>query len=148
MQVFLHRLFTFRGFLLYSLLKVLIMETLGNAYYHTGLREAREGHYEKAFDAYSLAFLIRRGETCPTLEFISFYRYQLLSYLKGKCSFILSLPEGDMITDLIEDEYRSFVESMSSSPFCITGDGRRNLLESVKIVFPCLFDTEGGENAL
>ena len=124
------------------------METLGNVYYRTGLKEARAGNYEKAFDAYSLAFLIRKGETSPALEFISFYRYQLLAYLKGKCSFILSLPEGDMITDLICDEYRSFADSIASSPFCITGDGRQNLLESVKIVFPCLIDTGEEEDAL
>ncbi len=124
------------------------METIGSTYYRTGINEARKGNFEKAFDAYSLAFLIRKGKTKPSLEFISFYRYQLFSYLKGKCSFILSLPEGDMITDLICDEYQDFLDSLAESPFCITGDGKKNLLESVRIVFPCLFDTEDDESAL
>ena len=117
--------------------------TMSIVLYKQGSRKARMLCYEDAFEDYVDAFLPRISGVEPTLEFVSFYRYQLAQYLRAKPVFTLSLPEGDMISDLIADAYKSFLDAVDSSPFNITGEGRKNLLESVKIVFPWHNDTEG-----
>ena len=116
--------------------------------YKEGSREARMNDRAAAFESYVSAFISRLGGVELTLEFVTFYRYQLLSYLKAKPVFILSLPEGDMISDLIKDSYESFLSALESSPFNITGEGKRNLLESVRIAFPWQNDTEEEEDIL
>ena len=111
--------------------------------YREGSAEARRNDRKAAFESYVDAFLSRLDGIELTLEFVMFYRYQLRLYLNAKPVFTLSLPEGDMISDLIADAYKSFLDAVDSSPFNITGEGRKNLLESVKIVFPWHNDTEG-----
>ena len=118
------------------------MDALSIAYIRKGNLEAKAKNYREAFEDYAASLLSRLSGIDMTLEFVAFYRYQLLSYLKAKPVFTLSLPEGDMISDLIADAYRSFLEAVDSSPFNISGEGRKNLLESVKIVFPWQNDTE------
>ena len=110
--------------------------TMSIVLYKQGGRKARMLCYEDAFEDYVDAFLPRIRGVEPTLEFVSFYRYQLAQYLRAKPVFTLSLPEGDMISDLIKDAYDSFLSAMEASPFNITGEGRANLLESVRIAFP------------
>ena len=116
--------------------------------YKEGSREARMKDLRAAFESYAEAFLSRLSGVDLTLEFVTFYRYQLLMYLKAKPVFILSLPEGDMISDLIRESYESFLEALESSPFNVTGEGKRNLLESVRIQFPWQSDTDGNEDIL
>ena len=118
------------------------MNGLSVVYIKRGNAEAKARKYRAAFEDYASSLLSRiSGDIDMTLEFVAFYRYQLLSYLRAKPVFTLSLPEGDMITDLIVDSYKSFLEAVDSSPFNITGEGRKHLLESVKIVFPWQNDT-------
>ena len=119
------------------------MNGLSVVYIKRGNAEAKARKYREAFEDYTASLLPRLSGIEMTLEFVAFYRYQLLSYLKAKPVFTLSLPEGDMISDLIADAYKSFLDAVDSSPFNITGEGRKNLLESVKIVFPWHNDTEG-----
>ena len=116
--------------------------TLSIITYKEGTAEARRNEKRAAFESYVNAFLSRLDGIELTLEFVSFYRYQLLSYLKAKPVFILSLPEGDMISDLIKDSYELFLSALEASPFNVTGEGRKHLLESVSIVFPWQNDTE------
>lgn len=116
--------------------------TMSIVLYKQGGRKARMLCYEDAFEDYVDAFLPRISGVEPTLEFVSFYRYQLAQYLRAKPVFTLSLPEGDMISDLIKDAYDSFLSAMEASPFNITGKGRANLLESVRIAFPWQNDPE------
>lgn len=119
------------------------MDALSITYIRRGNLEAKARKYREAFEDYTASLLPRLSGIEMTLGFVAFYRYQLLSYLKAKPVFTLSLPEGDMISDLIADAYKSFLDAVDSSPFNITGEGRKNLLESVKIVFPWHNDTEG-----
>ena len=116
--------------------------------YKEGNREARRNELDAAFESYVDAFLSRLSGIDMTLEFVSFYRYQLMSYLKAKPVFILSLPEGDMISDLILQSYEDFLSAVDASPFNITGEGRLNLLESVRIAFPWQSDTDGEKDIL
>ena len=115
--------------------------------YKEGNRKARLLRYQDAFEDYVEVFLPRIKGVEFTIEFVSFYRYQLWRYLKAKPVFTLSLPEGDMISDLIKDSYDSFLFDMEASPFNITGEGRLNLLESVKIVFPWQDDPDSVPDA-
>ena len=112
------------------------MDALSITYIRRGNLEAKARKYREAFEDYTASLLPRLSGVEMTLEFVAFYRYQLLSYLKAKPVFTLSLPEGDMISDLIKDAYDSFLSAMEASPFNITGEGRANLLESVRIAFP------------
>lgn len=115
--------------------------------YKEGNRKARLLRYQDAFEDYVEVFLPRIKGVEFTIEFVSFYRYQLWRYLEAKPVFTLSLPEGDMISDLIKDSYDSFLFDMEASPFNITGEGRLNLLESVKIVFPWQDDPDSVPDA-
>ncbi len=115
--------------------------------YKEGNRKARMLSYSQAFEDYVDAFLPRLSGVEYTVEFVSFYRYQLAMYLKSKPVFTLSLPEGDMISDLIKDAYDDFLHDLESSPFNITGEGRTNLLESVKICFPWQNDPDSVSDA-
>lgn len=117
-------------------------ETMSLVLYKEAGKAARNASYETAFNEYAEVFLRRLHITEITLEFVSFYRYQLAVYLRSKPVFTLSLPEGDMISDLIKDAYDSFISSLDASPFNITGDGRRNLLESMRICFPWQSDPD------
>ena len=85
--------------------------------YKEGNRKARLLRYQDAFEDYVEVFLPRIKGVEFTIEFVSFYRYQLWRYLKAKPVFTLSLPEGDMISDLIKDSYDSFLFDMEASPF-------------------------------
>lgn len=105
-------------------------------YYKKGLAEAEEDA-EQSFEDFCYAFLQRiTSEIQQTNEFVSFYRYQLRTYLRGKAFNRLSLAEGDMVSDLIVDYYSEFLDLMEDSPFNITQEGRKNLLEHVDIIFP------------
>ena len=117
-------------------------KTMSIVLYKEAGKAARRASYEDAFEDYAEAFLSRLDLREITLEFVSFYRYQLAVYLRSKPVFTLSLPEGDMISDLIKDAYDSFVKALNDSPFNVTGEGRRNLLESVKICFPWQSDPD------
>lgn len=123
-------------------------KTMSLVLYKEGNRKARMLSYADALDDYVEAFLPRLRNVEFTAEFVSFYRYQLLRYLASKPVFTLSLPEGDMISDLIKDAYDSFMDAMEDSPFNITGEGRANLLESVKICFPWQNDPDSLSDAL
>ncbi|MBO8437245.1 MAG: hypothetical protein IAA97_09775 [Spirochaetes bacterium] len=122
--------------------------TMSLVLYKDGNRKAKLLDYNEAFEDYVAAFLHRIKGVDLTIEFVSFYRYQLWRYLRAKPVFTLSLPEGDMISDLIKDSYDSFLSDMEASPFNITGEGRANLLESVKIVFPWQDDPDSAFDAL
>ena len=102
-------------------------KTMSIVLYKEAGKAARRASYEDAFEDYAEAFLSRLDLREITLEFVSFYRYQLAVYLRSKPVFTLSLPEGDMISDLIKDAYDSFVKALNDSPFNVTGEGRRNL---------------------
>ena len=121
---------------------------LSIVYYRKGLAEVREKEPDKAFDDFCNAFLQRLTGVDLTLEFVTFYRYQLQAYLKAKPVFTLSLPEGDMISELIADTYRTFLDDIDSSPFNVTGSGRKNLLFDIDIVFPWQKDTDGRDKVL
>ncbi len=122
-------------------------KTLSLILYRQGGNKAREKSYRAAFEDYAEAFLSRLSGIELDAEFVMFYRYQLLSYLRAKPVFTLSLPEGDMISDLIKDAYEGFLDAIDRSPFNITGEGRMNLLGSVRIAFPWQNDADDEANA-
>lgn len=99
------------------------------------------GDVLNAFDLYCDALLDRLSLNHSCLDFLLFYRSQLIKYLKEKKSFFLSLPEGDMISDLIYSAYEDFLSSCRNNPFIKTDRGRFRLLMSVKIIFPVQNDT-------
>ncbi len=111
-------------------------------FYDRANRMSREGRLEEAVDDYCCAFLDRIDDLACSIEFILFYKLQLSRYFSNKKKCFLSLPEGDMVSDLIKESYDEFVSDMESSPFNVTSSGRKRLLENVKIVFPVQNDTE------
>ncbi len=104
-------------------------------------RRMRKGDVIDAFDLYCDALIDRLSVENTCVDFLCFYRSQLVKYLKEKKSFFLSLAEGDMISDLIYSTYEEFLSSLKGNPFVRTEKGRFRLLMSVKIVFPVQNDT-------
>lgn len=111
-------------------------------FYNRANTNRMAGRFEDAYNDYCNAFLDRLEVLSDPVEFIFFYKNQLLKYLNLKNRVFLSLPEGDMVSDLIKESYDEFVSDMDSSPFCTTAKGRERLLMNMKIVFPVQNDTE------
>ena len=108
--------------------------------------EAVKAHRLKdAFELYCSIFL-PIGQR--SIEFLSFFRYQLSTYLAKKNNYSLSLPEGDMVSDLIEMVYDETIDNIEESQIPISDDGRINILESVEIVFPCQKETHRDKKVL
>lgn len=101
------------------------------------VRLVLEKDKEDALFIYTKLF-VKRLKTSEenNIEFINFFKDQLSEYFSQKGNMILSLPEGDMISDLILTIYQNREKELSSSIFCNTISGRENLLREVKIVFP------------
>ncbi len=113
-----------------------------NTVYEKALERARCNCLQEAFEGYVQTFLDRiKSSIAANREFRAFYRYQLATYLEEKNNFILGIIEGDMITDLIEETYEEFEEQVANSQIKISSDGRFNLLEQIRIVFPGQSDT-------
>ena len=100
----------------------------------------RKGNLEKAFDEYVSAFLSRISDEI-TNELLAFFRYQFSVYLAGKGNMTVSLPEGDMITDLIMDTYHEYCKGFDTSEIAVSDQGRCNIISSCDIVFPGKNDT-------
>lgn len=102
-----------------------------------------EGDVNHALIAYIKTFWLRNvAEGFFDIEFASFFRYQFATYLKGKKQVRLSLPEGDMIADLIKTVYEDMRISMSESPFNLNPENEWTVLKQVKIDFPLLCDPD------
>ena len=48
----------------------------------------------------------------------------------------MSLPEGDMISDLIKSTYLDLIDEIENSMFQITEEGRYAILKNARITFP------------
>ncbi len=103
--------------------------------YMDALSAARSHRLSDAFEIYCSLFL-PRCRSGSEREFTFFFRYQLSLYLEEKKNFFLSLPEGDMISSLIETVYDDTVLAIENSDIPVSSDGRINILENVEIVFP------------
>lgn len=101
--------------------------------YRDALRAARSHRLREAFELYVSLFL---PSSPRTKEFTAFYRYQMATYLTEKKNYLMSIPEGDMVSSLIEMVYDEAVEAIESSDIPVSRSGRLNILESVEIVFP------------
>ena len=132
--------------LLYFVDKVWIMDLGRIERYKKALECVRHHQLRDAFELYYSVFLPQRMKS--TVEFNTFYRYQLSSYLEKKRNYILALAEGDMVSDLIEMTYSSVISDIEKSDIKISYKGRINILESVEIIFPCHCATGDKANGL
>ena len=101
----------------------------------------REGDRKNAITEYCEVFLTRLDPLLSDIDFILFYRRQMENYFNIKKNLFISLPEGDMVTDLIRMTYDDFMQDWSESPFKKSKKGRERLLSSIKIIFPVQNDT-------
>ncbi len=113
--------------------------------YKDALKAVEAHRLKDAFEIYCSLFLPLGKRS---IEFLSFFRYQLSTYLAEKNNYSLSLPEGDMVSDLIEMVYDETIDNIEESQIPISDDGRINILESVEIVFPCQKETHKDKKAL
>lgn len=110
--------------------------------YERAIERAKCNCLSEAFEGYVQTFLSRiTSSIAKNREFIAFYRYQLATYLAGKNNFLLGIIEGDMVSDLIEETYEEFENEVRCSQIKISREGRFNLLEEIKIIFPGQSDT-------
>ena len=101
----------------------------------------RIGDRKNAITEYCEAFLLRLDPFLSDCDFIMFYRDQMEKYFAVKTNLYISLPEGDMVTDLIRMTYDDFMAEWEESPFRKSEKGRARLLSNIKIVFPVQNDT-------
>ena len=66
----------------------------------------------------------------------------------AKNKVLLGIIEGDMVSDLIEETYEEFEDEVRSSQIKISREGRFNLLEEIKIIFPGQFDPASEEELI
>lgn len=112
-------------------------------YINEGKKALGQNDRKTAFRLLCDGFYLRvHKEFDIDLEFYQFFMYQFARYLVGKKRFTVSLPEGDMIADLILETYQSFQESIEDSPFNLESEGIWNLLKGIRIDFPCQNDTK------
>lgn len=119
------------------------MDRVRKEKYENAVTAVKAHRIREAFELYVSLFL---PKGMRSREFLSFYRLQMASYLVLKKSVLLSIPEGDMVSDLIETVYDETVKAIEKSEIPVSPDGRMNILESVEIVFPCQKDTEERRN--
>ncbi len=107
--------------------------------YENAVTAVKAHRIREAFELYVSLFL---PKGMRSREFLAFYRFQMASYLSLKKSVLLSIAEGDMVSDLIETVYEETVKAIDESQIPVSPAGRMNILESVEIIFPCQKDTE------
>ena len=99
--------------------------------------KAKDGAKKEARKLYTCAFYLRcTDEETNNPSFSSFFAYQFCRYLSLKKRIIMSLPEGDMISDLIKSTYLDLSDEIENSMFQITEEGRYAILKNARITFP------------
>ncbi|MDD5973065.1 MAG: hypothetical protein PUC01_05070 [Spirochaetales bacterium] len=111
-------------------------------YYEMAIKKAKEGSKREAVKLYTRTFFIRCADNFQDLVFCDFFALQFLKYIKTKKQLIMSLPEGDMVSDLIKDTYLNLLCDIEDSVFNITSSGKKNILKNIEIHFPCQNDTK------
>lgn len=112
-------------------------------YYKEAVECSRQMRLKDAFEDYCKVFFTRLNPSCCiNREFQQFFRFQLANYLAEKNNYFLGIPEGDMVSDLIQMTYDEFLEEIESSQIPVSRQGRLNMLSHIHIVFPCQFETE------
>lgn len=112
-------------------------DLIGLQYYERAKDAIYLNDKKRAIELFSNAFYLRStSEDELDIEYHDFFIYQFSTYLVGKKRIKVSLPEGDMVADLIRVAYNEFQEQILDSPFNIVEENLWNLLTSVKIDFP------------
>lgn len=98
---------------------------------------------KRAIKLFINTFYLRSTEADEIdVEYHDFFAYQFSTYLLGKKRVKVSLPEGDMISDLIRFSYEEFQLQVLDSPFNIGEENLWNLMKNIKIEFPVQNATE------
>lgn len=112
-------------------------DLIGLQYYERAKDAIYLNDRKRAVELFSNAFYLRStSDDELDIEYHDFFVYQFSTYLVGKKRIKVSLPEGDMISDLIRVAYDEFQEQILDSPFNIGEENLWNLLTNVKIDFP------------
>ena len=87
------------------------------------------------------AFLIRGGrEESADLDWIDFFRRQFSIYLMGKGRISCSLCEGDMIHDLLKDEYERIKTELEESELPFATEHLVRWFSSLELDFPWMLE--------
>ena len=111
-------------------------------YYDMASEKAKEGLKREAVKLYTRTFFIRCSDNFQDMSFLDFFAHHFLRYISSKKQIIMSLPEGDMISDLIKETYLNLISDVETSVFNITNDGLKNICDNIEIAFPSQNDTK------
>lgn len=111
-------------------------------YYDMASEKAKEGSKREAAKLYARTFFIRCAENLQDVSFLDFFAHQFFRYLQCKKQLIMSLPEGDMVSDLIKETYLNLISDVEDSIFNITADGFKNICNNFEICFPSQKDSK------
>jgi hypothetical protein len=94
------------------------------------------------------AFLIRGGEEeGADLEWIDFFRRQFAIYLMGKGRLSCSICEGDMIHDLLRDEYERIKVELEESELPFATEHLARWFGTLELDFPWMGEEKAPHRA-
>jgi len=113
------------------------IQRLSQDFYHLGALYSSRHDVVKSLDCYCDSFLLRNlnlQEIDP--EFVEFFKIQFTIYLLGRKVLKVALCEGDMVFDLIHDEWNLLVKEIENSPFTFNKESLREWYKTIEIDFP------------
>ncbi len=107
-------------------------------FYRMGKSFAKAGNIEHTLRCFNDAFFVRGHEPdcCCDNEWKRFHDIQFSIYLLGKKRLCISLPEGDMIHDIIHMKWLEIQQDLQHSPFGFATENTSEWYKTVKIDFP------------
>jgi len=113
-------------------------------FYHLGCLFAHAHDLAMGLTYLIDAFLIRGGrEEGADLDWIDFFRRQFAIYLMGKGRVSCSLCEGDMVHDLLKDEYERIKVELEQSELPFAGEHLARWFGTLELDFPWLVEDTG-----
>lgn len=113
--------------------------SLAETFYKLAKTFLEKKELAKGLDCICDTFLLRNIELeALNDDFLEFFKIQFIIYLLGKKKIMVALSEGDMIFDLIEEEYNQLKDDIKASPFPIFNENKRTLYKNLEIDFPWL----------
>ncbi|MCH3916397.1 MAG: hypothetical protein LKE40_02760 [Spirochaetia bacterium] len=117
------------------------MQKLAEDFYRLGALFSRKKEIAKSLDCFSDTFLLRNLDVDGAEDdFIEFFRIQFAIYLLGRRSLGIDLCEGDMIFDLIRNEWEDLSQQLAHSAFDFDKSNLRQWYKTIRIDFPWCFE--------
>ena len=114
-------------------------KNISSWFYNLGFTFKNNNNCIDALSCFCITFLIRGDIRDNNPLWIDFYKIQMSLYILGKENMRLSLPEGDMVYNLIRDKWIEILDEVDNSPFGPI-QNIHEWFKTVQIDFPFVLD--------